>query len=112
MIGDDRCLRSPRIVVHFPNFGADQMSRMRTIRNETGNRSSQRIRSSLGLEPLRGRIDSILLTGLGGLDVLKNDTRILIYVSGSILLLCGLFLIFYHRFAPVQLPAQCSRRGQ
>ena len=55
---------------------------------------------------------SILLIGLGGWDVLKNDTRILIYVSGSILLLCGLFLIFYHRFAPVQLPAQCSRRGQ
>ena len=33
-------------------------------------------------------------------------------ISGSILLLCGLFLISYHRFAPVQLPAQCSRRGQ
>ena len=55
---------------------------------------------------------SILLIGLGGWDVLKNDTRILIYVSGSILLLCGLFLIFYHRCAPVQLPAQLSRRGQ
>jgi hypothetical protein len=55
---------------------------------------------------------SILLIGLGGWDVLKNDTRILIYVSGSILLLCGLFLIFYHRFAPVQLPAQLSQRGQ
>ena len=55
---------------------------------------------------------SILLIGLGGWDVLKNETRILIYVSGSILLLCGLFLIVYHRFAPVQLPAQCSRRGQ
>jgi hypothetical protein len=55
---------------------------------------------------------SILLIGLGGWDVLKNDTRILIYVSGSILLLCGLFLIFYHRFARVQLPAQLSQRGQ
>ncbi len=55
---------------------------------------------------------SILLIGLGGWDVLKNDTRILIYVSGSILLMCGLFLIFHHRFAPVQLPARCLRRGQ
>jgi len=55
---------------------------------------------------------SILLIGLGGWDVLKNETRILIYVSGSILLLCGLFLIFGHRFAPVQLPAPLSQRGQ
>ena len=37
---------------------------------------------------------SILLIGLGGWDVLKNDARILIYVSASILLLCGLFLIW------------------
>jgi hypothetical protein len=37
---------------------------------------------------------SILLIGLGGWDVLKNNTRMLIYVSGSILLLCGLFLIW------------------
>jgi len=55
---------------------------------------------------------SILLIGLGGWDVLKNDTRILIYVSGSVLLLCGLFLILYHRCAPVQLPAQLSQRVQ
>jgi len=37
---------------------------------------------------------SILLIGLGGWDVLKNETRTLIYVSGIILLLCGLFLIW------------------
>ena len=55
---------------------------------------------------------SILLIGLGGWDVLKNDARILIYVSGSILLLCGLFLIVYHRCAPVQLPAQLSQGAQ
>src|SRR5271157_4693403 len=54
---------------------------------------------------------TILLIGLGGWDVLKNDTRILICVRGSILLLCGLFLIFYYRFAPGQLPAQVSQCG-
>ena len=70
---------------------------------------------------------SILLIGLGGWDVLKNDTRILIYVSASILLLCGLFLIWtdairlpavryepilYRPFAPGQLPAQLAQHGQ
>ena len=36
----------------------------------------------------------MLLIGLGGWDALKTDTRILIYVGGSLLFLSGLFLIW------------------
>jgi hypothetical protein len=36
----------------------------------------------------------MLLIGLGGLDALKTETRILIYVGGSLLFLSGLFLIW------------------
>jgi len=36
----------------------------------------------------------MLLIGLGGWDALKNETRILIYFGGSLLFLCGLFLIW------------------
>lgn len=36
----------------------------------------------------------MLLIGLGGWDVLKTETRILIYVGGSLLFLSGLFLIW------------------
>ena len=37
---------------------------------------------------------SILLIGLEGWDALIGEARILIYVTGSLLLLCGLFLIW------------------
>jgi hypothetical protein len=37
---------------------------------------------------------SILLIGLEGWDALIIEARILIYVTGSLLLLCGLFLIW------------------
>ena len=37
---------------------------------------------------------NILLIGLEGWDALIGEARILIYVTGSLLLLCGLFLIW------------------